>query len=139
MSAFDELASNLGDLAGLPSRVSKEVADGINELMQDQFNSETDPYGNPWPALLPQTVKRKKGDSRILRLTDTLLNNTVASASSGSGVDITSESYGEYHQGGTKNMVAREILPGGKELPEEWLDLIESVLNEKTGGNWTRK
>ncbi len=130
MSGFADLAANIGELAGLPSRISKRVADGIDKLLNDQFDAETDPYGNAWEPLLPQTVKRKKGDSRILRRTDNLVARTTAVASAGSGVELVSEDYGGVHQVGYVNMVARPILPDGAELPEEWQDIIDGEFED---------
>ncbi len=125
MAGFADLAANLAELEGIPSRIAKEVADGIGALVADEFESGTDPYGRAWKALLPSTLKRKGGDSRILRRTDALSGSTLAKASSGAGVEIVSLEYGEKHQTGTKHMVARKILPDGSDLPEAWSEVID--------------
>jgi hypothetical protein len=127
MSAFDDLAATLAELDDVPSRISSEVADGINVLIADQFASGSDPYGAPWAPLLPQTVRRKGGDARILLRSDDLAAQTVARPTSGAGVEITSVGYGGRHQGGTKHMVARPILPDGGELPESWQEVIDTA------------
>jgi hypothetical protein len=75
-------------------------------------------------------VRRKKGDARILRYTDTLSSQTVARPTSGGGIEITSIETGQYHQGGTVNMTARPILPDGGELPESWLEVIETAADK---------
>ncbi len=125
MSTFDDLASTLAELEDIPSRIASDVAGGINELIQDQFVSGSDPYGNPWAPLLPSTVRRKGGDTRILRRTDALSSQTIARSTSGAGIEITSIEYGGYHQGPTADRVARPILPDGGELPESWQEVIE--------------
>ncbi len=133
MSGFDDLASNLGELRGLPSRISREVASGISAKISEQFDAETDPYGNPWSPLLESTVRRKRGDTRILRRTDVMAGNTIARPSSGAGVLLESEDYGQYHQSGTPDMVARTIFPDGEELPDEWQEIIEDATDRAFG------
>lgn len=130
MSDFAALAANLGELKGLPSRISKRVADGISALMSAQFDAETDPYGNPWAPLLRQTIRRKGGDSRILRRTDKLFATVGALPSAGAGVDLSAEDYGQFHQGGTVNMVERPIFPDGDELPEDWSAVIDEAFED---------
>ncbi len=120
MAGFADLAAILEELEGIPSRVSSEVAQGINALLKEEFDNGTDPYGNPWTPLLPQTIRRKGGDTRILRDTDALSSGTIAKASQGAGVEIVSIEYGQYHQ------ATRQILPEG-ELPTAWQDVIEQA------------
>jgi hypothetical protein len=127
MAGFADLADRLSELEDLPSRITREVADEITEEIRTQFDAGTDPYGAPWAPLLPQTVRRKAGDRRILRRTDALSSQTVARPTSGSGIEITSLEYGQRHQGGTKHMVARPVLPDGAELPESWQEIIETA------------
>ena len=127
MAGFRDLAERLAELEGIPSRIARDVADGINESIADQFATGTDPYGKPWAPLLPQTVRRKGGDTRILRRSDALSSETVARPTSGSGIEITSVESGQYHQGGTKHMVARKVLPDGAELPDAWTEAIEKA------------
>ncbi len=127
MSGLRDLTERLAELDDIPSRIAREVSDGINAELADQFNAGTDPYGNAWDPLLPQTVRRKKGDARILRRTDALSSNTIAKPSQGAGVEISSVEYGMRHQGGTVHMVARPILPDGEELPEAWQEVIEKA------------
>ncbi len=127
MSGFADLAERLSELEDIPSRIAREVADGITEEIRTQFDAGTDPYGAPWAPLLPQTVRRKAGDRRILRRTDRLSSETVARPTSGSGIEITSLPYGGVHQvGDGSRMVARPVLPDGEELPESWQDIIET-------------
>jgi hypothetical protein len=127
MSGFADLAATLAELDDIPSRIAGEVADGINEEIRQQFDSGTDPYGAPWGPLLPQTVRRKGGDRRILRRADALSVETVARPTAGAGVEISSVDYGGRHQGGTKHMIARPILPDEGELPESWQEVIEKA------------
>ncbi len=139
MSRFAALAERLDELSGLPSRITRPVADGINDQIARQFTSGCDPYGDPWEPLLPQTVRRKGGDTRILVRTGALASLTVAKPMAGAGIEIESEDYGQFHQGGTVHMDARPILPDGAELPDEWQDIIENALSRETGRKWSRQ
>lgn len=127
MSGFDDLVSTLAELEDIPSRIASEVSDGINDLIADQFAAGTDPYGAAWAPLLPSTVKRKRGDRRILRRTDTLSSETRAKPSAGAGVEIDSIDVGQFHQVGTVNMTDRKVLPDSGELPESWQEVIETA------------
>ena len=127
MAGFEDLMARLAELEGVPSRIAKEVAEGISALVADEFAGSHDPYGKPWKPLLPQTVRRKGGDTRILRRTDALAGDTTVKPSSGSGVEVVSIDYGQFHQSGTKHMVARKILPDGSDLPKAWEAVIEEA------------
>ncbi len=127
MAGFKALQDRLAELEGIPSRIAGEVAQGINAEIRAQFQAGTDPYGKPWAPLLPQTIRRKGGDARILRRHDSLSSETVAIPTSGAGIEITSVDYGGYHQTGTKHMVARPILPDGADLPQSWQDVIQTA------------
>lgn len=127
MAGFQDLTERLAELEGIPSRIAKEVAEGISVLVKAEFDGAHDPYGRPWKPLLPSTLKRKGGDSRILRRTDALSSGTNVVPASGAGVEIISVEYGEKHQTGTRNMVARKILPDGSDLPKQWEDLIQEA------------
>ena len=127
MSALSRFIANLGELQGVASRVAREASDGINDAIQEEFEQGHDPYGKPWAPLLPQTVKRMHGDTRILRRTDRLMSETVARPMSGAGIEITSVDYGMRHQFGTKHMVPRPVLSDGAELPESWQDAIDTA------------
>ncbi len=128
MAGFSDLADRLAELEGIPSRITREVADAINVEIEGQFANGHNAYGNPWAPLLPSTVKRKKGDRRILRRTDALSSETRATPTSGAGIEITSLDYGGVHQtGDLPRMVARKILPDGSALPRPWTKAIEDA------------
>jgi len=127
MAGFRDLAERLEELQGIPSRITGEVADAINEEIGGQFAGGHNAYGTPWKPLLPQTVRRKRGDARILRRTDALSAETRAVPMQGAGIEITSLDYGTFHQSGTKRMVARKILPDGTALPKAWTEAIEDA------------
>ncbi len=127
MAGLRDLADRLAQLEGIPSRIAGEVAAKISASLQSQFDGGVNAYGNAWKPLLPQTVRRKGGDSRILRRTDALSAATVAKPTAGAGIEISTLDYGRFHQTGTKHMVARKILPDGSALPKPWSEAIQEA------------
>ncbi len=131
MAGFADLAARLDEIAKVPSRIAAPVAEEINASLQEQFETGVNAYGNAWKPLLPQTVRRKKGDTRILRRTDTLSAETYARPMAGAGIEIVSRTPGDFHQNGTKHMVPRKILPDGATLPKKWQEAIAKAFNEE--------
>lgn len=128
MAGFKDLADRLAELEDIPSRIASEVAEGISVLVAEEFDGSHDPYGRPWAPLMASTVKRKRGDTRILRRTDSLSTGTMASPSSGAGVEVSSVDYGGVHQAGDPpRMVSRKILPDGSDLPKAWEKVIDDA------------
>ncbi len=123
MSTFADLTDRLAELEDIPSRIAREVSDGITEEIRQQFETGTDPYGAPWRPLLPSTVRRKRGDTRILRRTDALSSSTTAAPQSGAGVEVGMLDYGGVHQAG-ETLAKRAVLPDGDELPASWQKII---------------
>lgn len=130
MSGWNKLAQNLAELAKIPSQLSKPVSEEINKFIQSQFAQGQDPYGKDWAPLMPSTIKRK-GHSSILVEKGKLAASTVAIPMSGAGIELRSIDYGNFHQFGTKYMVAREILPGRDELPLAWQAAIKKAFSDK--------
>jgi hypothetical protein len=127
MAGFRDLSDRLAELQGLPSRITREASESITELLAEEFAQSKNAYGNAWKPLKTSTVRRKGGDTRILRDTDDLASATVARPSSGSGIEIVSGDVGGYHQTGTKRMVARKILPDGSALPKSWTQAVQDA------------
>lgn len=128
-----ELADRLDDLARVPSRASKAIAGRLTELLDQQFESDSDPYGNPWAALAESTLKRKRGDSRILERSDNMRPTVQATPARGAGVELRAEHPAGVHQTGGAaggwRMPARKLFPEGGEFPEEWQDAIDEELD----------
>lgn len=130
MAGFSDLADRLAQLKKVPARAAKAAAAAIQDLIKDEFDGSHNAYGNAWAPLLPQTVRRKGGDARILRATDALSSSPSVKATSGAGIEISIDDIGRFHQTGTKFMVARKILPDGSTLPPSWQAAISDALAE---------
>jgi len=101
------------------------VAKGINEEISKEFSSGANPYGEPWAELLPQTVRRKNGDARILIHTSALADGTVAVPISGTTIQIVSLDRVKYHQ------ATRMVLPTRESLPISWKSVIARESSSK--------
>lgn len=120
-AAIAGLARSLRELAKVPSQVSRDFSDYISEELQNQFLEGRDSYRRPWPALDPQTVKRK-GHAMVLRQTDALMLSAKARPLSGHGVGLSAASHGVYHQ------TTRPVLPNAG-LPAEWRAKLKELLS----------
>jgi len=75
--------------------VGKQLAEETIELIRDGFESETDPYGNPWAPLKLRT-------GRILSDKGGLRSSWHQVSSSRRGFEVASgKLYAKWHQGGT--------------------------------------
>lgn len=115
------LKANIAKLAKVPSQASKEAAKGIDTLLLSQFVAGRDPYGRAWKP------KKRGGGSPLVR-TGALAASARAKPASGSGIKLGPlVSYGQFHQTGTRRMVARPILPYGG-LPAKWNTVIKKAV-----------
>lgn len=122
-SGMQRLEENLARLAEVPSRATAEAATEITKELKKEFAAGRDPYGKNWAALRPSTIKRGRKPPP-LTASGALRDGTEAVPMRGAGIMITvGEPYGVFHQTGTKNMVARPILPS-KSFPKTWLKAI---------------
>lgn len=111
----------------------------VADAMRKQFASRGRWGGNQWARLKPATVRRKmmmgvyrKG---TLRRTDRLYRAATHPGESGDSqirlfknkirFDLRVE-YASAHQGGTKRMVAREIIPDS--MPEEFIGKLRNIV-----------
>lgn len=124
----DDLVNRLGDLAGVPSRAAGRVSERLNELLDREFDEEQSPDGQAWEPLAESTVRRKRGDRRILQRTETMRADIRVRPAPGAGVEIDAPHPASYHQIGTSEMPARKLLPEGGELPADWQEAIDEEI-----------
>ncbi len=131
ISKMGQLARNLGKLATVPARAAKRVAKDIAELIDAEFQHETDPYGNAWKPHAPATVERW-GEHKILDLTGSMYRSVDVAPMRGAGVSITIDHPAAPHQSGWSGPQgkgpARPILPGGT-MPAQWRERIDAALD----------
>ena len=73
------------------------------------FAKESSPDGEKWAKLKASTLRRKRS-GKILRETSALINSIDSDISGDTAIVSASQSYGIFHQTGTRKMDKREFL-----------------------------
>lgn len=120
------LTKSLRKLAGLPSRVSGPFAAWATKDLRAQWSKRADAYGNAWAPYAPASIKRGRGP--MLVESGEMRSGTKATPMGGAGVrlEVGHADVAKFHQGGTKHMPARKILPDAG-LPARWLRELERL------------
>lgn len=124
-----ELADRIGELEGIPSRVSGAIAEDFTGFIADCFAAQESPDGDAWEPLAELTVQRK-GHGRALYESGALEAGSYAAPRQGAGVQFFTEPVGFFHQAGTVNHEARKFLPDGDELPAKWEAAVDARISE---------
>lgn len=96
-----------------------------------RFNTETDPDGNAWAPLAPNTIVQK-GSSGILEDSGTLMGSIMVQASGNEAVVGTNVEYASFNQEGTRKMPARPFMGiGGDDF-----DQIKTVIDTWAASNF---
>jgi len=124
-----ELAKKFSQTPKMMAELSRNMAEETVDLVKDGFDKESDPYGKKWLA----TAR----GGEILSDTGALKGSwKVKSATKAQFKVDASVTYASFHQGGTKHMVARMMVPNGN-MPPAWMDsfeeLAETMLKEHFG------
>ena len=125
---LQRLTGTLRALAEVPSRASADAASRIGELVQESFDSGTDPYGKPWEALATSTLARGRTPPP-LTASHTMRDSVVVAPLSGAGIAITiGTAYATFHNTGTKYMPQRQIIPQSGGLAPSWRQAIADAV-----------
>ncbi len=119
------LRSNIGKLAEVPSQVAKDASTKIAAAIEQEFVAGQDPYGKSWAALKPATLRKGR---RAPPLSDThaMRDSVKVAPMPGAGISITIDEPANIHQGGSKWMAARPILPSAG-FPATWSAAIRDA------------
>jgi hypothetical protein len=116
-------------LAKMPERIAKKLSPRITRRQQEQFTNETDPYGNPWDPLLESTIRRKRGDSRVLRRTNQLQAGSYSIAAGPRVIAIYGPS-AVHAQNGQPGVRARRPVAPDKGMPDTWADDVKASIGD---------
>ena len=118
-AALKSVARSVRGLSAVPSRAARAAASEIADRIQEQFDGGVDAYGRPWATLRPSTLAKGRTPPP---LTDSasMRDGIQVKPARGAGITIViGEPYASFHQVGTRNMVARPILPTHG-FPDTW-------------------
>ena len=137
-----QFAKRLEKLADSVEDLCHELAEETLDLIDKGFDDEVDPRGAAWAPRRDNTgfrvgQKRRRGH-KILDDTGTLKDSFVIAGVNKNGFGITNDtSYGNYHQEGTTNMVARRMVPRTGDGLGRWAEPLQAVarafINKKLG------
>lgn len=120
-AALAKLADKIGRLGSDAAKraILANVGEEAVELVREGFEKQSDPYGSRWKPTL-------RG-GRILQDSGRLRNSFHRRMVSSNEVRIgSSVSYGRYHQGGTRRMVRRAMVPF-RGMPKKWEKRLAEV------------
>jgi phage virion morphogenesis protein len=96
-----QTALNAVVAAGLdPEPLFEDIGQSLIVSTQHRFEAETDPQGRKWKALAKSTLRRKRGDNRILRQSNRLYDSITKDVAPDYLLVGTDVAYGGVHQGG---------------------------------------
>lgn len=124
------LSKILRELAKVPSRASRSIADNISKEIQKGFDRGRDPYGKKWAKLAPATLAKGRFPPP---LTDTRLgrSNVTVSPTQYAGIKLSSTiRYMDYHLTGTKFMPRRTFFPDHRGVPDRWKEIFAREISK---------
>lgn len=132
-----EFEGNFRSLSGLSRVLAKlgsgdfkrdllsEMATVAVAMAQEEFMTSRDPYGSAW-APLKRPRRGGLGAGPLLATGKT--KGRIRSRLFADGFFLVSPTpQSVYHQGGTRRMVARPILPDARGIPSDWLNLFDRI------------
>ena len=99
-----------------------QIGEYLVEATQDRFQLEVAPDGSIWDPLAPETIRRKNGDTRILRQSSTMVDTILYDASEDQLLVGSNMEYAATHQFGRED----DGIPA-----REWLGLTTGPWNDE--------
>lgn len=121
---------------GKSDGMTRKMANVLREDAEEAFETEQSPDGKKWEDLDPVYKKSRfaKGyDGKMLHRTGQLIDSLNIDYGDDFAAVGVSESYGVYHQLGTKKMSARPFLG----VSEDGVDEIKDILKNAIRGAWS--
>lgn len=116
-----------GDLSPVMWSIGYELEQGTRK----RFETKTDPDGVRWTPLSLATLARKKNKNNILKERNHLFESITHHASKDSALVGAGAEHAQYHQTGTKHMVARRMFGISSEDKANIQELLNGYLTGK--------
>lgn len=128
---LDRLIAALESTEKLQTRINKETAKAIEVELRKQYETGTDPDGNPYSPLAPSTLARGRTPPPLTDKGIMKANTKVFSTPKGWRIDVKrpgkNPNVPKFHQDGTAKMPARPIVPPAGKVPARWATVIQQV------------
>lgn len=116
---------------GKSDGMTRKMANVLREDAEEAFETEQSPEGKKWEDLDPVYKKSRyaKGyDGKMLHRTGQLIDSLNIDYGDDFAAVGVSESYGVYHQLGTKKMSARPFLGASEDGIDEIKDILKNAI-----------
>ena len=135
---FEKLArlkDQLEDMAGLMRKAEERVAEKLQEQLDYQYETGTDPNNEGWAELAPATLARGRKPPPLTDTEEMRRHSKAVRGVGGISVNIDKPKKPKvprYHQDGTENMPARPLVPEGPDLDKAraWEAKVEEGVGE---------
>jgi phage gpG-like protein len=102
-----------------PKLMNQEIAKGLEAMIHQSFERESDPSGRPWPPVSAAYLKRLqvlgKANTKLLQRTGAGKLSIAVVASSNVVKVVVGKDYMTYHNTGTRTLPKRPFIPTAKE------------------------
>lgn len=129
-AVLDRLYAATSDLTPILSAIGMEMESRVSQ----RFESESDPFGNPWAEWAPSTKENypKDGNKRLLDRFGDMLSGLSHQVTADSAIIGFNQEYAAYHEWGTKKMPRRGLLfadpDAGTLAPDDERALVDIVM-----------
>ena len=118
------LVAKLDNPQGVLAGISRDLAEEVINLVREGWEGQHDPYGSAWAP------KASPDGSAILVRTAALRNSFNVQGADAAGFTVSAGvAYAGFHQGGTRRMPARKMVPDG-DIPDSWATRFGEVIEE---------
>lgn len=130
MAGFNEFIARLQRLSSgqVIDAMGRKISDACHAEAARGFREQRDPYGKPWAQR-----KDKRGSWPILEKTGAGLDSLTARYSNGM-VRMRIKGYFQFHQSGTRYMVARKTFPEQDRGLGMWREPINRAATDAVRG-----
>jgi hypothetical protein len=103
--------------------MAEKGAEAAQDRLDEQFADTEDPSGRRWRP------KKRPNGKPTLEATSDMKDSAQAIPGPSGDILLSVDGPADFHQSGTRKMVARKILPEGS-LPPQWSEPIDQACHE---------
>jgi hypothetical protein len=125
--ALSDFVDQLRESPKLLEQCGHDMADETVGLVMDGFRAEADPYGTKW-----RRKQAQDGRKVLSGKTSRLKGGWHVSRANRRGFIVSpAVDYAKWHQGGTRRLVRRAMIPFDGRIPAKWLGIYRDVFVDR--------